>query len=89
MQVYVGRRNSKIQASIPGSDGAFGNPFAINYKNSRADVLSKYRAYITADTETAKLLRARIQKELKGKMLGCWCAPQDCHAEIIAEIANS
>ncbi len=26
--------------------------------------------------------------ELKGKILGCWCAPEACHGDILAELAN-
>ena len=26
--------------------------------------------------------------ELKGKVLGCWCAPQACHGDTLAELAN-
>ena len=29
------------------------------------------------------------RKELKGKILGCWCSPYACHGEVLAEIANS
>jgi hypothetical protein len=31
---------------------------------------------------------AQIKKELRGKILGCWCAPLPCHADILAEVAN-
>lgn len=31
----------------------------------------------------------KAAKALKGKILGCYCAPQRCHADIIAEYANS
>lgn len=30
---------------------------------------------------------ARIP-ELEGKILGCWCAPQACHGDVLAELAN-
>ncbi|MGA9841048.1 MAG: DUF4326 domain-containing protein [Nitrososphaeraceae archaeon] len=26
--------------------------------------------------------------ELKGKVLGCWCAPLPCHGDTLAELAN-
>jgi hypothetical protein len=25
---------------------------------------------------------------LKGKSLGCWCAPESCHAEVLWRLAN-
>ena len=30
----------------------------------------------------------RIKKHLKGKILGCHCSPEACHAETLAHIAN-
>ncbi|MER6590740.1 DUF4326 domain-containing protein [Micromonospora purpureochromogenes] len=27
--------------------------------------------------------------DLRGRRLGCWCAPERCHAEVIAELADS
>lgn len=26
--------------------------------------------------------------ELKGKVLGCWCAPLACHADVLVRLAN-
>lgn len=26
--------------------------------------------------------------ELKGKTLGCWCAPLACHGDVLAELAE-
>jgi Domain of unknown function (DUF4326) len=36
-----------------------------------------------------KPLMALAKQELKGKVLGCYCAPSLCHCDIIAEVANS
>jgi hypothetical protein len=33
-------------------------------------------------------LTARIKQELRGKILGCWCAPKRCHGDTLARIAN-
>jgi hypothetical protein len=33
-------------------------------------------------------LIAEAKKELRGKVLGCWCAPQLCHGEVLARVAN-
>eukprot|EP01133_Synstelium_polycarpum_P003471 gene3471-3950_t len=29
------------------------------------------------------------KKELKGKIIACWCSPLNCHGHVLAEIANS
>lgn len=26
--------------------------------------------------------------ELKGKVLGCWCAPNSCHGDVLTELAD-
>jgi hypothetical protein len=28
-------------------------------------------------------------KSLRGKVLGCWCYPERCHGDVLAEIANT
>jgi len=30
----------------------------------------------------------RVKRELKGKVLGCWCHPKECHGDVLARIAN-
>jgi hypothetical protein len=73
--VYVGR------------PGPFGNPFPLSKGASldeRLACVERFRAYVMTQPE----LLARIRRELRGKTLGCWCAPQACHGDVLAEIAN-
>jgi hypothetical protein len=28
-------------------------------------------------------------KELKGKVLGCWCHPKGCHGHVLAKLVNN
>ena len=46
--------------------------------------LEKYKEFIYAKPQ----LIEDACKELKGKDLVCWCAPQACHGEVLMEIAN-
>lgn len=76
--VYVGRPSK------------WGNPYShldgtlAQFKTAtRKEAIEKYREYLLSNPE----LMACIG-ELRGKVLGCWCAPKSCHAEILAEIAN-
>lgn len=32
---------------------------------------------------------ARLQGELGGRDLACWCSPRACHARVLAAVANS
>ncbi len=78
--VYIGR------PSKWGSPFAFrGGTAAEVIVESREEAMACFKNYIFA---TPWLLEA-AKKELKGKILGCWCAPDLCHGEILAEIANS
>lgn len=60
------------------------NPFEIGKDGTRKEVIEKYREYLLDNP----ILMGKI-KELKGKILGCWCAPQACHCDILAELANT
>jgi hypothetical protein len=77
--VYIGRPSK------------WGNPFS--YKpgtkarflvSSRAEAVLNYRSWLLEQDH----LMADLH-ELRGKVLGCWCSPQPCHGDILAELANS
>ena len=70
--VYIGRPSK------------WGNPFVIGRDGNREEVLLKYNDYILSHPELISLART----ELKGKKLGCYCKPLDCHGDILAEIAE-
>lgn len=74
---YVGHRGNRHH--WPESD--FANPFVKLARSDRATMVAKYREWLH---EHPDLLR-RIPGELAGRALGCWCAPQACHADVLAE----
>lgn len=61
----------------------WGNPFEIGKDGTREEVIEKYRDYLQNNPWLLKQL-----PELKGKVLGCWCAPLPCHGDILLELAN-
>jgi Domain of unknown function (DUF4326) len=65
----------------------FGNPFIIGRDGTRERVIDKYEAWIFKPQQ--RELRERMINELRGKDLLCWCAPDECHADIILQIANA
>jgi len=88
--IYIGR----------GKGGHWGNPFT--HKDgtmaqvkvaSREEAIDKYREYILEKPELLSKL-----PELKGKVLGCWCAgkepltaedkPFRCHGQVLVELVN-
>lgn len=77
--VYVGRpRAGSSAASAP-----WGNPFVLGKDGNRDEVIRKYREWLPTQLH----LMARLP-ELAGKVLGCFCAPAPCHADVLAELAN-
>jgi Domain of unknown function (DUF4326) len=59
----------------------WGNPFVIGRDGGRATVIARYRDHYLP---CRPVLLARLG-ELRGKALGCWCAPLACHGEVLAE----
>lgn len=77
--VYVGRPSK------------WGNPFSHKDKTiaqfkcaTREESIKKYTEWLLTQTDLLGILKA----ELKGKVLGCWCDPENCHGHILAELAN-
>jgi hypothetical protein len=73
--VYIGRPTK------------WGNPYKIGRDGTREEVIEKYREWITDPMQVE--LRADARRELRGKVLVCWCAPLSCHGDVLLEIANS
>ena len=68
-----------------GRPSPWGNPWkVIPGKRSREEAILAFERMVCAD----QLIVDHIKKELRGKVLGCWCAPLPCHGDILAEIAN-
>ncbi len=62
----------------------WGNPFEIPDDGERAEVVGKFSKFYLPYKDG---LLARMPA-LRGKVLGCWCHPEECHGHIIAEIVN-
>ena len=67
-----------------GRPGPFGNPFTIGSDGTREEVVEKYAEWILTQPE----LLAKIEVELKDKVLGCWCSPALCHGDILVELTK-
>lgn len=74
---YIGRAGK-------GHDGYFGNPYKTE---NRAYNIKMFRAYFKARIKTDPEFKRRVH-ELKGKTLGCFCKPQDCHGDVYVEYLN-
>jgi hypothetical protein len=73
--VYIGRGSK------------FGNPYQIPWDGTRQQVINLYRMYLD-DCIRRGVITLEELRSLKGKTLGCFCAPQPCHGDVLVEIIN-
>jgi hypothetical protein len=71
--VYVGRAMHRGGWHLPASPLA--SPFRPGPDGGREEVVARYREYLLPS--------------LRGRRLGCWCVPERCHAEVIAELTDA
>lgn len=78
--IYVGRAAPRL--GLPASP--FANPFRIGPDGGRTDVIQRYRSWLLGRPDL--LLRLH---ELRGRPLACWCAPEPCHADVLATLVDA
>ena len=61
----------------------WGNPFLLPADGDRLTVVENYQWYL----DRKPSLLSKLDK-LRGKVLGCWCYPEMCHAEVLEEYAD-
>lgn len=81
-QVYVGRPSP------------LGNPWAIGRDGTREEVIANYKDWLHHTMEYAPQDNV-VRKEMyrlwdmaianEGLVIVCWCKPQDCHGDVIAD----
>ncbi len=73
--VYVGRPTK------------WGNPFKVGPDGTSADCTRAYRKWSEKAWDG---WRHMVEQDLRGKDLVCWCRlDQECHADVLLEIANA
>lgn len=64
-----------------GRPSKWGNPYTIGKDGTREEVIKKYMTWFQEQPDLIKSLH-----ELKGKTLGCWCKPKDCHGDFLVSL---
>lgn len=64
----------------------FASPFVKEAKSDRQAMVRHYEQWLD---EQPQLLRRIRDGELTGRALGCWCAPKQCHADVLAHRAQA
>lgn len=75
-----------------GRPSPWGNPFshkegtlAEHRVATREEAVARFREWFLSRPDLVE----KAKRELKGKVLGCWCKPASCHGDVLLEIANS
>jgi len=85
MTTVVHCKRSKFDVYI-GRPSKWGNPFPLAKGASaldRAAAVDAYEKWLCAQPQLMASLH-----ELRGKVLGCWCAPKACHGDVLARLAD-
>ena len=66
-----------------GRPSKWGNPFVNGEDGNRDAVIALYETWIRQQPDLMAAL-----PELRGKTLGCWCAPQACHGDVLIRLVD-
>lgn len=82
--VYIGRAMTQGGWALATSEWA--NPFKIGTM-TRDEVIIAYQDMICKKIRDDPSTIDKLH-QLRGKMLGCWCAPEPCHGDVLARMAE-
>lgn len=83
--VYVGREMKGVRAGGWNlSASPLANPFSVKALGSREAAVAAYARHLLDEPR----LLARVAL-LRGSVLACWCAPEPCHADVLARLADA
>lgn len=66
-----------------GRPGRWSNPFVVGKHGQRGECIELYEQWLRGQDELVDAL-----DELRGLVLGCWCAPRACHGDLLVRLAN-
>ena len=81
--VYCGRESLYYGLK----ESLFCNPFKIGQDGDRDEVLEKFKNYFYKRLGEDDRFNYELWK-LKGRVLACWCVPEKCHCQIIADFLD-
>jgi hypothetical protein len=82
--IYVGRACAGFAGSV------LGNPYHRRPEDARGSTLADYRQWLREQYRAGGSVRQELERladmaERRDTVLGCWCKPAPCHADIVAE----
>ena len=90
LNVYIGRAGVVFidGQRFPQTASPFCNPFKVGKDGTREEVIEKFREHIMQRIAKEPQLKNALLA-LKGKNLGCWCAPESCHGNVLLELLKT
>ena len=86
--IVVNKKTNPVYDVYIGRGSKWGNPFSHSYGtmarfkvDTRQEAIEAYRQWILTQPELLNSLQ-----ELKGKVLGCFCKPLDCHGDVLVDL---
>ena len=67
-----------------GRPSKWGNPFVVGKHGQRGECIALYENWLRRNAALVATL-----DELRGLVLGCWCAPHACHGDVLVRLANA
>lgn len=65
----------------------WGNPFRLRREDERGATIQTYREWLWNEINRGRWTLSELS-ELSGKTLGCWCAPNPCHGDVLGAAAD-
>lgn len=88
MITVVNRRSGTHLGSVyAGRPGVFGNPFTVE-EYGRGVACDKFDEWFYSGHPLAAAMQAKALKLPENTRLECWCVPDRCHAQTIANFVN-
>ncbi len=66
----------------------WGNEFVVGVHGARGECVTLHEADLRERLREDAALMASLE-ELRGLVLGCWCAPRACHGDLLVRLAHA
>lgn len=94
--IYIGREHAGRGRGPSFKRSPWANPWSV-CEHGRESAVALFARWVAGDPEVAAMLPPgnwhrptadEIRRELRGRVLACWCDPQPCHGHVLAAIAD-